>query len=294
MTTADYTKDIRERRLGRIVREMVEGLLKSRYLAYRLVVKDVRADYAKSAFGIFWDFADPLVLGLIFYVLMKIGVVRSGGPAMPFAVFVIYGVLLYETFSESILLTLNVIQRSQNILTHLKVPPEALILSVVFRVLFNSIFRISIMLIFSLVLYPAALKAGQSSFSPIGFIGFLFLFPAMILAGLSIGVFLAPFNVIYSDVGRFVRVALIPLRYATPVFYTIPEKTQNPALQGVLTLIHNYNPVAYLLVNLRSLATSGTVVDFPQTLICIFLFFFLFLVGWVIFHLAIPVLADRA
>ncbi|MCA9438927.1 MAG: hypothetical protein KC978_24290, partial [Candidatus Omnitrophica bacterium] len=203
-------------------------------------------------------------------------------------------VLLYETFSESILLSLNVIQRSKNILTHLKVPPEALILSVVFRVLFNSIFRIAIMLIFSLVLYSTAAEAGQSSFSPLGFLGFLLFFPAMILAGLSIGVFLAPFNIIYSDVGRFVKVTLIPLRYATPVFYAIPTHSDSPVLQTVLNLIHDFNPIAYLLVNLRSLATWGTMTDVPATGICVGLFFILFLIGWLIFHLAIPVLADRA
>jgi len=294
VTPTVHSPSVRERRLSRVFREMIQGLLGSRYIAYRLVVKDVRAENSKNALGIFWDFVDPLVLGAIFYLLSLVGIVRSGMPEMPFVVFVVYGVLLYETFSESILLTLNVIQRSKNILTHLKVPPEALILSVVFRVLFNSLFRIVIMLAFSLILYSHAVEAGQSSFSPMGFLGFLLCFPAIILAGLSLGVFLAPFNVIYSDVGRFVKVILIPLRYATPVFYAIPTTADNPALQKMLDIVHHFNPVAYLLVNLRTLATWGTVTDVPETLICVFLFFLLFLVGWLIFHLSIPVLADRA
>lgn len=285
---------LRERGLIRVFGEMIDGMLKSRYVAYRLVVKDVRADYSKSAFGIIWDFVDPLVLGSIFYLLMKIGIVRPGGPAMPFAVFVIYGVLLYETFSESILLSLNIIQRSKNILTHLKVPPEALILSVAFRVLFNSIFRIAIMLAFSLALHSTAAEQGESAFDPLGFLQFLIFFPMMIVAGLSVGVFLAPFNAVYSDVGRFVKVVLVPLRYATPVFYTLPEKADHPILQTLLDIAHTWNPVAYLLVNLRMLATSGALIEIPATLLCCALFGVLFLVGWLVFHLAIPVLAERA
>ncbi|MCA9431821.1 MAG: hypothetical protein KC940_15025 [Candidatus Omnitrophica bacterium] len=294
VTPTIHSTSVPDRRFSRILREMWRGLISSRYIAYRLVVKDVRAENAKNALGIFWDFVDPMVLGAIFYLLSLIGIVRSGMPEMPFVVFVVYGVLLYETFSESILLTLNVIQRSKNILTHLKVPPEALILSVLFRVLFNSLFRIAIMLSFSLFLSSTAAAAGQSSFSLPGFLGFLLFFPAIILAGLSIGVLLAPFNVIYSDVGRFVKVALIPLRYATPVFYAIPATAENPALQTLLSIVHNCNPVAFLLVNLRSLATAGVITDIPQTVICVIFFFTVFLIGWVIFHLAIPVLADRA
>ena len=75
---------------------------------------------------------------------------------------------LVSDLSDSVLPPVNVMTRPRDLLAHLKLPPEALILSALYRVGFNSAFRIVIMLGFSL---PAA------SFSPIGFANFLVLFP---------------------------------------------------------------------------------------------------------------------
>ena len=67
-----------------VLRDMIRGLLQSRYMAYRLCVKDVRAEYAKSAFGILWDFVDPFVFASIFYFLAKIRVLNPGELGMPY------------------------------------------------------------------------------------------------------------------------------------------------------------------------------------------------------------------
>lgn len=294
LTPPDSQQFSRKRRIGQILSEMVQGVGRSKYIAYRLVVKDVRVEHSHSRLGFFWDFADPFVLGFIFYVLMNIGIVRPGIPSIPLPVFLIYGVLLYETFSESLLLSLNSIRRSKSILTHLKVPPEAIILSTVFRVLFNSTFRISIMLAFSVALHVVKDNSSTSSLSPGGFVMFLLLYPTIILMGVSLGTLLAPFNVVYSDVGRLVKLALVPLRYATPVFYTIPQKSDSAVLQFFLSMVNNYNPLTYVLVNLRSLATSGTISYPLETMVVLIMSAILFMVAWFIFHLTLPVLGDKA
>lgn len=262
---------------------MIAALPHSRYLAYRLFIKDVRAEYSRTAFGVFWDFLDPLVVGCVFYLLMKVRVIDPGDVGMPYALFVIYGLLIYQTFAEGVTLSLDVMRRSAAMLTHLKVPAEALLLSVLYRVAFNSLFRIAVMLGFSLALMPAAADAGVHSFSPAGFVGFLALYPAVILAGMSIGVLLAPFNVIYSDVGRAVRTILLPLRYASPVLYQIPV--------GWLLAI---NPIALILSNLRSLATTGVFASPGEFAVRVAVFAAVFAAGWFVFHVSLPVLAERA
>ena len=85
-----------------------------------------------------------------------------------------------------------------------------------------------------------------ASFSLVGFATFLVLFPLLILAGMSLGILLAPFNVIYSDVGRFVGIAIVPLRFLSPVVYAIPPDSQLGRLQIL-------NPLTMLLTSLRSL-----------------------------------------
>ena len=261
-----------------ILRSMGSGLVQSRYAAYRIFVKDVRAEYAKSMFGMTWDFVDPLVLGLIFYFLMQARVIDPGVISIPYAVFVIYGMLLYQTFTDSVLLPLNVITRSRGMLTHLNLSPEALLLSALYRILFNSVFRILVMLGFSLAM---------RSFSPIGFVKFLLLYPSIILAGMAFGVLLSPFNTIYTDVGRVTRIILNPLRYASPVLYTIPKVAP-------FTFIYAVNPIAIILSDLRSVATENQFSDLPGFALRVGLLLATFLVGWFVFHVSVPVIAERA
>ena len=190
--------------VGEVVRSMVSGVLKSRYVAYRLVLKDIKESYSGSVLGFVWDLLDPLILAGIFYYLMQTRLISAEGLGMPASVFVVYGMMLYQTYTESITLSMDLMNRSKNLLNHLNIAPEALVISVAYRVGFNSLFRIGVMLVFSIM-------AGV--FSPIGFLKFIVLFPLMIIWGMAPGLLLAPFNTIYKDVGRIVRLIIVPLRF---------------------------------------------------------------------------------
>lgn len=256
---------------------MILGLRKSPYASYRIFIKDVRADYSKSMFGIIWDIADPLVLGVVFYFLARARIINTGEISIPYPTFVIYGLLLYQTFTDSILLPMNVMARSRNILTHLKLPPEALIMSVLYRILFNSIFRITAMLVFSIA---------TGAISPVGFVKFLLLYPGIILSGMAFGVFLAPFNAIYNDIGKVTRLILLPLRYASPVMYAIPDVAP-------FTYIHGINPVALILDDLRLVATQNILLDVPDLIARLAVFTIMLLIGWFTFHVSIPIIAEK-
>ncbi len=257
-------------------------------MAYRLCRKDIRSEYSKSALGFVWDFLDPLIYGLIFCGMAKIRVIQPGSMGMPYPVFVIYGLLIYQTFSESVTKPMDIIRGSRNLINHLSVPPEALIISSFFRICFNSLFRIAAMLIVSVLLIPTGLEIGMSTLSLTGFLKFLILFPFVILCGMSIGVFLSPFNTVYGDVGRITRIVLTPLRYASQSVFIVP-KTGFP-----FNIVALLNPASPFIENLRSLATMNEFVDPTDLFVKIFLMVLLFILASVIFHLAIPVLAERA
>jgi ABC-type polysaccharide/polyol phosphate export permease len=119
-----------------------------------------------------------------------------------------------------------------------------------------------------------------------GFILFLLAYPVLILAGMSVGVFLAPFNAIYRDVGRFVSMVLIPLRFASPVIF--------PLAGTAFAVTRFVNPFWTLVDNLRLLATNGVLTE-PWLLSIHLLFFAVVgLVGWFMFHVSVPILAERA
>lgn len=273
-----YSAESSALHLRRVFVSMFRGMVESPYPAYRLAKKDIKAAYAKSAFGMVWDLIDPLVLGLVFWVLRRGNVIDFGEMSMPYPIFVIYGMLIYSTFSESLTASVTMLSRSKGLLSQLKLRPEALVLSVVFRVLFNSIFRIIVMLGFSIAL---------GAFSAVGFAKFLALYGTIILAGMSIGIFLAPFHTIYNDVGRVTGIVLTPYRYLTPVLWPIPNT-------GLFVWVNLLNPISPILSDLRLLATSNEMHEMAGFGARCGIFSVIFLVGWFIFHLAIPVLADRA
>ncbi len=272
-----YAAESRAVHPSTVLREMLLGLKRSRFVAYRLALKELKIGYAKSAFGMVWDLLDPLVLSTIFFFLRRADVINPGELSMSYGVFMIYGMLIYFTFCEAINETVGIMHRSSGLLTHVKLAPEALLVAVFYRVSFNSLFRIAVMLGFSFA-------AGD--YSPLGIVKFLLCFPVTILAGMSIGVFLAPFNAIYTDVGRAVRVVLVPLRYVSPVFFNFET--------GLFAQIQPYNPFTVIMDNLRNLAVLDQTAYLVPLAVHGTVLTVLGLVGWYIFHVSVPILAERA
>ena len=273
-----YSAEPRVLRLGSVLREMLDGLRRSPYIAYRLALRDIKSTYAKSAFGLLWDLIDPLVLGAVFYFLMQSKVLSRGAIAIPYSVFVIYGLLLFQCFADAAITTTGLVRNSAGLLNQLKLPPEALLMSVFFRVGFLSLFRVAVMIIFSFA---------SGAFSLVGLPLFLLCYPVLILAGMCWGVFLAPFNAIYNDVGRALGVFLTLLRYASPTLFAFP-------MTGAWIWLYRLNPIAALLDNLRLLATTGEPGHALLIVAHLGVFLVVGLLGWFIFHVAIPVLADRS
>jgi lipopolysaccharide transport system permease protein len=282
---AVYTAERSSRDFGLVARQMVRGARLGRYMAFRIFLKDIRGEYARSLFGALWDFAEPLVVALIFIALYRVAVIPPGDIAIPYPVFVVFGMLLWQTFTEAILLPLDVIRKSKNLISHQKVAPEALLISIVYRLLFNSSFRIVILIALAACIGrfdPAA----NLAFSWIGAFKFLALYPAILLLGLAFGVLLAPINTIYADVGRIVRIALRPLLYASPVLWAIPRL-------NVFEKIYAFNPIATTIDALRSVATLNVLPDPTLLAVTTAALAAMLLVGWYVFHVSIPILAER-
>jgi len=272
-----YTAESRVKDLKNVFRSMFSGLIKGRYLAYRLFIKDIKADYSQSKFGALWDFLEPIVLAFIFIMLRRGNVISSGDILIPYSVFIIYGLLSWQTFAESVKLPLSVLQSSKTLLNQVKIPPESLLVSVFLKVAFNAAFRIVVMLVLSFFM---------NALSWLGFALFLLLFPAIILVGMAAGLLLSPFNVIYNDVGKLVNVTLRPLMYASPVLWAVSPIS-------ILGVFNAYNPIGIVISNLRSLATQGIFVDLAPFVITTGVSLLVFCFSWFIFHLSIPILSHK-
>jgi ABC-type polysaccharide/polyol phosphate export permease len=272
-----YTPESRSLHPGVVAREIIDGLRHSRTVAMRLVTRDIRSEYSVAAFGLIWDVLDPLVLAGIFCLLYQSRVMPTADLPIHYSVYVVFGMLLYQCFVEATLLSMESMKRARTLITQVRVPPEALPMASFFRVCFNSSFRFGVMLAVGLI-------AGQ--LNPLGLIQAVLLFPVMLMAGVAIGTLFAPFNSIYSDFGRFIRVLFVGLRFVTPTVFFY-------SAGSLMNTVNFFNPIALFVRNIRSLATQGQWYA-PDLLIThVAVLGVVGVIGLFIFHISVPVVAER-
>ncbi len=272
-----YLPDSESKNLRHVAGKMLGGLRPGSYIGYRLFLNTVRTDYSKTKFGPLWDFLEPLAYALVFFVLFHFRVIEIGRLTIPYGVYVCVGVLLWQTFLDSINSPLDIFHRYKSLLSYSKAPPEAFIGALLFKIYFNASFRIGVILLIAII---------TGLFSLSAFLKFLLLFSIIILIGFSVGLLLAPFNSIYGDVGRFVGMMLRPCMFLSSVVIPIPES-------GALSVLNVVNPVAISLNNLRGILIEGRLVDGEAFMWVVFLHAGLFLMAWLIFHLSIRVVVER-
>lgn len=275
--TEIYVADAESRDLRNVLRSMVRGAKEGTYVGYRLFIKNIRADHARSKLTFFWNFSEPLVFALVFVFLYKSRVISVGELNIPYAVFVTVGILLWQVFATAITLPLDIIRQSQNLLTHTKVAPESLMWMNIYQVYFDAFFSL-------VVILSVAIFFGTISLLWFGM--FLLFFSSMVLAGFSVGLLLSPVNSIYGDVGKIVNLSLRPLMFISAVIFPLPKT-------GVLSVLNTVNPMALIISNLRSVLTQGIFINAFAFAITIFIFGLIFLFAWYVFHLSIKVVIER-
>jgi lipopolysaccharide transport system permease protein len=108
----------------------------------------------------------------------------------------------------------------------------------------------------------------------------------LVTLGVSLGLLLVPITNLVQDVSRSIEIIVLGWFFLTPVAYPVPT-------HGILAVLVKLNPVTPLLVTTRELMTTG-VVSSPGPFFCLsILSFFGLVLGWVIFRLSIPFLAER-
>jgi lipopolysaccharide transport system permease protein len=272
-----YTPDSQMRSPVLLLRSMWQGVLDSRELAWRLFIRDFYAKYRKSLLGILWAFLTPLVTGLVFIFLQGRGVVRFGDTGIPYPVYVLTGTILWQLFTESLNAPLATVRTSSHMITKVNFPREALIISSFYQVMLNLLIKVLILagtfLYFGIPLTrEVALAAGAVL--------------VLILLGMSIGLFLTPIGLLYSDVTSSLVIVTQVWFFLTPVVYPSPKNFP-------FNVVANLNPVTPVLTTARDLMTIGTVKNPEAFFVVTALALLGMFVSWVIYRLAVPIILER-
>lgn len=272
-----YTPESRIRHPIRLLREMRRDLLASRELAWRLLVRDISAQYRQSLLGILWAFFPPIITAMGLVVAKSAGAINVGATDIPYPAYVMFSMSLWQTFMEALNGPLAAVSAAKPMLAKINFPKEAIILAKLGEVFFN--FGIKLILIVGLFVW---FKISVTWSVLLAFVALIHL----VILGTAIGLLLAPFGALYGDVGRLIPLILTPWLLLTPVIYPVPK-------QGWFGTVVSWNPVTPLLVTARDLATSGVVSDPAGFWLVSGLSFGLLFVAWVLYRLSMPFIIER-
>lgn len=276
LETKIYQKE-NNSKLGRLIKESFNDLLGSHFLAKQLATRDIKSQYRQSYLGMIWIFITPLTSAIVWIFLSYTGTVQLSDTGVPYPVYVFSGTLIWSMISESINSPTNNTNAARGLMTKINFPKEALVLTGVYKLLFNSSIKTGLLIVLIFLF-------------DIGFHWSLLLFPfaivVAILFGTTLGLFITPIALLYNDIGKIVSVGLGFLMYITPVVYGIPKV-------GIMKTIMELNPFTPLILTARDLALGKP----PEFLGYFFgilgVSIAFFSIGLLFYRISIPIIVER-
>ena len=203
--------------------------------ARELFVANVRGRYRRAWLAYLWLFLPPLGTTAIALYVQSRRIVPIGPTALPYAVYVLSGTVLWQVFSESLQTPLQQLTAGRQMIARSRVPHEALMLAGFCEVLLNCAARLLIVL--PVLAWYGVGPGPAMLLVPAGIV-------TLALLGTAFGVVLAPFGMLYDDVAHALPLLTGFAFFLTPVVY--------PAAHAL-----RWNPVTPLLETTRGWLTSG-------------------------------------
>ena len=260
-----------------LLKDSLSDIYKSRFLSKQFTIRDIKAQYRQSYFGILWAFIMPLTTAFVWIFLSSSGTIKLSDTGVPYPVFVFSGTLIWSIIKEAINTPSSSTNAARGILSKINFPKEALVVSGIYKLLFNSAFKIGLLIIL-MIIYKVSFHWTLLLF-PFGLI-------AVIFVGITIGLILTPLSMLYTDVGKVVNLALSFLMYITPVVYAIPKT-------GIMKTVMEVNPFTSLILVSRDLLIGGSFEYLNYYIIVIALCVPLMCVALVWYRLSIPIIVER-
>ena len=272
-----YTPESLLRHPKKMLKQMWQDLLASRELAWRLLVRDISAQYRQSFLGFFWAIIPAVITAAGFTLAKDNGIVNIGATDLPYPAYVMFSMTLWQTFVEALNAPIQGVTAGKAMLARINFPREALILSKLGEVFFN--FGVKLILIVVLFIWFKMPVSSSIILAPVALIH-------LVALGTFIGLILAPMGALYQDISRAITLLTGLWLFLTPVVYPVPSG-------GIFGTIVKLNPVTPLLVTTRELATTGIISDpvgfwIASGISLVGLFF-----AWIVYRVSMPYIVER-
>jgi len=264
-------------KIGKLFKESISDIISSRFLAKQLAVRDIKAQYRQSYLGIIWAFVTPLTTAFVWVFLNATGTIQLTDTGVPYPVYAFSGTLIWSIIKEAINSPTASTNAAKGIMSKINFPKEALILSGIYKLLFNSSVKIILLIIFVFVF-------------GIGFHTSLLFFPLAILGailfGSTIGLFITPIGMLYKDIAKIVTMVLSLLMYITPVVYAIPK-------DGIMKTIMEWNPFTPIILTARDFVVGTEPIYLTYFIVLLLISIPLFFIGLLFYRISIPIIVER-
>lgn len=197
---------------------------------YFLTWKDIKIKYKQAVLGFLWAFLQPIAMTAVF-VLFNLAVnVSLGDVNIPYPLFVLSGIMLWNLFANAITATSNSVVNNSNILKKIYFPRIFFPMSSLLVSLFD--FFITLLIYIPVMIYYNVYPNWQ----------IIYILPVCIILVsiliMGIGSFFGALNVKYRDVKYIIPFVVQLLFFISPVFYS----NNQIALPWVKTLYY-LNPM---------------------------------------------------
>jgi lipopolysaccharide transport system permease protein len=209
-TDADFPSVVIEPRRGWFDVDL-RALWSHRELLYFLVWRDIRVRYKQTAIGVAWALLQPLLTMLIFVVIFGVfAKFPSGG--LPYPIFAYAGLLIWQAFSQASMSAAQCLVSDGALLKKVYFPRLLLPIAAVIRPLVD--FLVSFVLLIGMMFWYGLMPGWSILMVPV----FLLL---TALTALAVGLWLAPIQVRFRDVGHTFSFLIQVWMFASPVAYSM-------------------------------------------------------------------------
>jgi len=254
----------------------LRALVDRRELLLTFASRDLRARYKGSALGFAWNFLNPLLQLVVFWILF--GVLLQSRPITatgekPFPIFLFVGLLPWTFFSSSLSGGAASIVANGSIVKKVRLPVQLLPAASVLSALANYLLSL-------LILFAVLALVGPRH--PEGLLYLPALIAVELVLALGLAYLLAALNVFFRDVEHILGIVLLAWYFLTPILFPIAIVADRPREQALLYL----NPMTSVIVGYQRALLDGLPPEWEALAYSAAFAVAVFVVGFAYFHRA--------
>jgi len=214
-------------------------LLKYRGLIQSLVVRDLKARYRGSVLGIFWSFANPFLLLVVYTLVFRYIMTNDDEVTRPYSVFLFCGLLPWTWFTASLLDASGSLITGGNLIKKVLFPAEVLPIVTVLANMVHFFIGLPILVIFLIYFRVPVDLSGLLWFSVV-------VLTQMVMT-LGLALIVSALTVHFRDIKDILANLLMFWFFATPIIYPMS------LTPGTARRLLNLNPFTHLAVSYQEI-----------------------------------------